>query len=36
MIFGTFENPVEFSGEVGFFEGSSKRMGALLTGRQIA
>ena len=36
MIFGTFENPVEFSGEVGFFEGSSKRMGALLSGRQIA
>ena len=36
MIFGTFENPREFSGEVGFFEGSSKRMGALLTGRQIA
>ena len=36
MIFGTFENPREFSGEVGFFEGSSKRMGALLSGRQIA
>ena len=36
MIFGTFENPREFSGEVGFFEGSSKRMGALLRGRQIA
>ena len=36
MIFGTFENPAEFKGEVGFYDGASKRMGALLTGRQIA
>jgi sterol desaturase/sphingolipid hydroxylase (fatty acid hydroxylase superfamily) len=36
MIFGTFHNPTRFEGEVGFFEGGSKRMGDMLIGRQIA
>jgi sterol desaturase/sphingolipid hydroxylase (fatty acid hydroxylase superfamily) len=36
MIFGTFENPREFEGEVGFHEGGSKRIGAMLFGKQIA
>lgn len=36
MLFGTFHNPKEFSGEVGFYEGGSKRVGEMLIGRQIA
>lgn len=36
MIFGTFENPHSFDGEVGFYDGGSKRIGAMLFGRQIA
>jgi sterol desaturase/sphingolipid hydroxylase (fatty acid hydroxylase superfamily) len=36
MIFGTFENPRRFEGEVGFYEGGSNRVGAMLIGRQIA
>jgi sterol desaturase/sphingolipid hydroxylase (fatty acid hydroxylase superfamily) len=36
MIFGTFENPDVFEGEVGFHEGGSKRLGAMLFGKQIA
>lgn len=36
MIFGTFANPREFSGEVGFHEGGSKKLGAMLLGRVIA
>ena len=36
MIFGTFANPRQVDNEVGFHEGSSKRVGALLAGRLIA
>ena len=36
MLFGTFENPRTFEGQVGFYEGGSKRMGAMLAGRLIA
>jgi len=36
MVFGTFHNPTTFDGEVGFYEGSSKRVGDLLRGRLIA
>ena len=36
MLFGTFENPRGFAGEVGFYDGGSKRVGAMLVGRQIA
>lgn len=36
MIFRTFENPREFNGEVGFYEGGSKRIGAMLFGKVIA
>jgi sterol desaturase/sphingolipid hydroxylase (fatty acid hydroxylase superfamily) len=36
MLFGTFHNPKEFSGECGFYEGGSARVGAMLAGRAIA
>ena len=36
MLFGTFVNPREFTGQVGFFDGSSRRVGAMLAGRLIA
>ena len=36
MIFGTFHNPREFDGEVGFFEGGSRKVGAMLVGKVIA
>ena len=36
MIFGTFYNPKEFTGECGFFDGSSNRLGDCLRGRLIA
>jgi len=36
MLFGTFENPREFKGEVGFHEGGSRKLGAMLIGREIA
>ena len=36
MMFGTFHNPQEFNREVGFFEGSSTKVGQMLIGRQIA
>ena len=35
MVFGTFHNPKEFTGQVGFYEGSSKKLGPLLIGRLI-
>jgi sterol desaturase/sphingolipid hydroxylase (fatty acid hydroxylase superfamily) len=35
MIFGTFHNPKSFDGQVGFYEGSSKKLGPLLLGRLI-
>lgn len=36
MLFGTFENPRGFEGKVGFYDGGSKRVGAMLAGRLIA
>ncbi len=36
MLFGTFENPHRFEGKVGFYDGGSKRVGAMLAGRLIA
>jgi sterol desaturase/sphingolipid hydroxylase (fatty acid hydroxylase superfamily) len=36
ILFGTFRNPKEFTGEVGFFDGSSRKMGPMLIGREIA
>jgi sterol desaturase/sphingolipid hydroxylase (fatty acid hydroxylase superfamily) len=36
IIFGTFHNPKEFNGEVGFFEGGSKKVGPMLVGKVIA
>lgn len=35
MIFGTFYNPAKFEGEVGFHEGGSRKLGAMLIGRMI-
>jgi sterol desaturase/sphingolipid hydroxylase (fatty acid hydroxylase superfamily) len=35
MVFGTFHNPRQFTGEVGFHEGSSKKLLPLLAGRLI-
>jgi sterol desaturase/sphingolipid hydroxylase (fatty acid hydroxylase superfamily) len=36
ILFGTFRNPREFTGEVGFFDGSSRKIGPMLIGREIA
>ena len=36
LVFGTFYNPKEFTGECGFFDGSSKRLADCLRGRLIA
>ena len=36
ILLGTFHNPAEFTGEVGFFDGSSKKVGPMLLGRPIA
>ena len=36
MLFGTFENPRSFDGEVGFHDGGSKKLGQMLIGRVIA
>ncbi|NNM78238.1 sterol desaturase family protein [Sphingomonas sp. ID1715] len=36
MIFGTFANPKDFEAEVGFHAGSSRRIGPMLIGREIA
>ena len=36
MLLGTYYNPPEFNGEVGFYEGGSKKLVPLLTGRLIA
>jgi hypothetical protein len=35
MVFGTFRNPARFDGEVGFEDGASNRLGALLLGRDL-
>ncbi|HEV2746839.1 MAG TPA: sterol desaturase family protein [Allosphingosinicella sp.] len=36
MIFGTFRNPREWDRQAGFYDGASKRLGAMLIGREIA
>ncbi len=36
ILFGTFHNPQEFTGEVGFFEGGSRQVGPMLIGRVIS
>ena len=36
LIFGTFHNPKEFSGQCGFYEGGSNKVGPMLIGREIA
>ena len=36
IVFGTFHNPREFTGQVGFYEGGSHRIGAMLAGKEIA
>ena len=36
IVFGTFHNPREFTGEVGFYDGGSKRVPEMLRGRLIA
>ena len=36
MLFGTFANPATFDGEVGFHEGGSRKLGAMLVGKVIA
>ena len=36
MIFGTFHNPSDFAGEVGFYEGASRKVGPMLAGRLVA
>jgi len=36
ILFGTFHNPKEFTGQVGFYDGRSQKVGPMLIGRQIA
>ena len=36
ILLGTFRNPKEWHGEVGFYDGASKRLWSLLVGRDIA
>lgn len=36
MVFGTFRNPREWNSQAGFFDGGSRRIGAMLAGREIA
>jgi sterol desaturase/sphingolipid hydroxylase (fatty acid hydroxylase superfamily) len=36
MLLGTFRNPERFDGQVGFFDGSSSKVGAMLIGKEIA
>jgi sterol desaturase/sphingolipid hydroxylase (fatty acid hydroxylase superfamily) len=36
MVFGTFRNPADFEAETGFWDGASKRVGAMLVGRDVA
>jgi sterol desaturase/sphingolipid hydroxylase (fatty acid hydroxylase superfamily) len=36
MLFGTFDNPETWHGPAGFYSGASRRLGALLTGRDIS
>jgi sterol desaturase/sphingolipid hydroxylase (fatty acid hydroxylase superfamily) len=36
MVFGTFHNPDSFDGEVGFYNGGSRRIPAMLVGRDVS
>jgi sterol desaturase/sphingolipid hydroxylase (fatty acid hydroxylase superfamily) len=36
ILFGTFHNPPDFAPENGFYDGGSRKVGAMLVGRQIA
>lgn len=36
MVFGTFENPARADHEVGFYDGASKRVGAVLLGQDVS
>lgn len=36
MLFGTFHNPKEFTGQVDFFEGGSRKVGPMLIGKLIS
>jgi sterol desaturase/sphingolipid hydroxylase (fatty acid hydroxylase superfamily) len=36
MVFGTFKNPARFESESGFWDGASKRVAAMLLGRDVA
>ncbi len=36
MLFGTFRNPKEWNGEAGFWNGASRRVGAMLLGRDVS
>jgi len=36
MLFGTFHNPAEWEGECGFYDGASRRIGAMLLGRDVS
>ncbi|MBO9519003.1 MAG: sterol desaturase family protein [Porphyrobacter sp.] len=36
ILFGTFRNPREWQEEAGFFDGSSRKMGPMLIGKEIA
>jgi sterol desaturase/sphingolipid hydroxylase (fatty acid hydroxylase superfamily) len=36
LVFGTFRNPREFEAEAGFYNGASRRIGAMLAGLDVA
>jgi sterol desaturase/sphingolipid hydroxylase (fatty acid hydroxylase superfamily) len=36
MLFGTFRNPAAWQAEAGFYDGASRRVGAMLIGRNLA
>ncbi len=36
LLFGTFRNPADFPAAYGFWDGASKRMGAMILGRDVA
>jgi sterol desaturase/sphingolipid hydroxylase (fatty acid hydroxylase superfamily) len=36
LLFGTFDNPRDFEGEVGFYEGASSRVGEMLLGMEVS
>jgi hypothetical protein len=35
LLFGTLQNPVSFDGEAGYWDGASRRVGAMLIGRDV-